>query len=89
MIGTVVQIGLEKTCEYHYLSFSDWKCRTQDQHRLNRIPIEFFSYKSFRYIGIDLCSESIHLCSEKYPENSPIFITAKIESAKGLLGYPH
>ena len=84
MIGIVVQIGLDKKCEYHYLTFSNWKCRMQDQHRLNRIPIEIFLYKSFRYIGIDLCPESIQLCSEKYPENSPTFITAKIESAKGL-----
>lgn len=83
--GIVVQIGLADTCEYHYLSYSDWRSRMQKQNRLKHIP-PAIACDRFRYIGIDSDPDSIERCSKKYHENSPTFINQAILSPKQLQG---
>ena len=83
MVGTVVQIGLEHTCEYHYFSYPDWKSRMSREDIIKRIP-DCFNYERYRYVGIDMDPKSIVHCSRRYSDNFPTFINTEIKSIQDL-----
>ena len=73
----VIQIGLHRSAEYAYLSRPDWidiyRKRHQDKlHRFEILPESFFHDPSeFRYVGIDLCPESVSYVASKYADDYP------------------
>ena len=70
--GICIQIGLNETAEYLYLSEPDWKEKMRVIDPLEILPESLHQYTSWRYFGIDRDPASIILMMNKYPNRENI-----------------
>ena len=82
VVGNVVQIGLFETCEYQYLTNSDWR-QIRPPDPLKQIP-NCFNSEYYHYVGIDKEPNNIKYCSEIYGNEQTTFITSKIVTISDL-----
>ncbi len=82
IVGNAVQIGLFETCEYQYLTNSNWRNMSQD-NPLKQLP-PCFNSEYYHYIGLDKEPNNTKYCSKNYSNERTTFITAKIVTMSDL-----
>ena len=86
--GICIQIGLNETAEYLYLSEPDWKEKMRVIDPLEILPESLHYYTSWRYFGIDSDPASINLMMNKYPNRENIvWVQSFLQEGVSTLAY--